>query len=458
MSKKKKTGKLQLPEVTTSLTFRLFLLLAVCAFLCCSCFRMLMLGQTNVYEWLVKKGICGLDTERIIEEVGKKAKNITFHEKSKKDLINELGLEKYDDGYTAVYIYEGEDKMFQFGITPKVWDTSLVQPFWYSDLGYYTGQDTLADITFQDTTGVIAIYSYHQSQIAIPYLVVSFIISLLFFIPVVVYMQNRMKYIGKLKQEILNMAEGDLERAVTIKGRDEIGILAGELDKMRDALNENIKKEEETRKSNHELIRSISHDLRTPMTTMYGYLEILERKKCTQEEQQEYIRRCIQKMEEIRCLSDKMFEYAFAYGAQEQEEQTELYVEELLEELEKNGQFLELKGYDVTYEMEGQGMILGSRTCFQRIWNNLFSNVMKYGTAPVLIKAEVDKGNIRIKLVNRIKKDIAVESNKIGLKSVKKMVELQGGDFFVTKDEESFAVALEFPVFNSPEWHPGCHP
>lgn len=381
-----------------------------------------MLRQTKVYEWLVKKGICGLDTERIIEEVGEKAKNITFHKKSKEDLINELGLEKYDDGYTAVYIYEGEDEMFQFGITPKVWDTSLVQPFWYSDLGYYTGQDTLADITFQDTTGVIAIYSYHQSQIAIPYLVVSFIISLLFFIPVVVYMQNRMKYIGKLKQEILNMAEGDLEQAVTIKGRDEIGILAGELDKMRDALNENIKKEEETRKSNHELIRSVSRDLRTPMTTMYGYLEILERKKCTQEEQ------------------------------------TELYVEELLEELEKNGQFLELKGYDVTYEMEGQGMILGSRTCFQRIWNNLFSNVMKYGTAPVLMKAEVDKGNIRIKLVNRIKKDIAVESNKIGLKSVKKMVELQGGDFFVTKDEESFAVALEFPVFNSPEWHPDCHP
>lgn len=449
MSKKRKIKKIRLPEVTTRLTFRLILLLAVCAFLCCSCFRILMLNQTNIYEWLVKKGIYKLDTAHIVEEVSEKAKSITFHGKSKKKLMQELELEKYDDGYTGVYIYEGEDEMFQFGITPDVWDTPLIQPFWYSDLGYYTGQDTQEDITFQDTTGVVAIYSYHQSQIAVPYLVVSFIISVLFFIPVVVYMQNRMKYIGKLKREILVMADGDLESAVTVKGQDEIGILAGELDKMREALNENIRKEEESRKLNHELIRSISHDLRTPMTTMYGYLEILERKKCTQEEQEEYIDRCIQKMEEIRCLSDKMFEYAFVYSAQEQEEQTELYVEELLEELEKNGQFLELKGYDVIYELEGRGKICGSRTCFQRIWNNLFSNVMKYGTAPVRMKAGVDKGKIRIEIINKVKKDTEeVESNKIGLKSVEKMVKMQRGEFFVTAGEGNFAVTLEFPLIS----------
>lgn len=447
MSKKKRTGKLQLPEFTTRLTVRLFLLLAVCAFLCCSCFRMLMLRQTEVYNWLVKKGICGLDTERIVEEVSEKAKNITFHGKSNEELMEELSLETYDDGYTAVYIYEGEDEMFQFGITPAVWDTPLVRPFWYSDLGYYDGLNNYADITFQDTTGVLAIYSYHQSKLAIPYLVGSFIISILFFVPVAVYMRNRMRYIGKLKRAILVMADGDLEHVVPVKGRDEIGILADELDKMRDALNENIKREEESRKLNHELIRRISHDLRTPMTTMYGYLEILERKKCTQEEQQEYISRCIQKMEEIRCLSDKMFEYAFVYGAQEEEEQTEIYVKELLEELEKNGQFLERKGYEVTYEIEGSGKILGSRTCFQRIWNNLFSNVMKYGATTVLIKTEVEKGKIRIKIVNQIKKDIEeVESNKVGLKSVQKMTELQGGGFFVAEDEENFAVALEFPL------------
>lgn len=243
------------------------------------------------------------------------------------------------------------------------------------------------------------------------------------------------------------MADGDLDSNVTVKGKDEIGILARELNKMRSALNENIRKEEEARKSNHELIRSISHDLRTPMTTMYGYLEILEHKKCTESQQQEYIRRCVQKMEEIRLLSDKMFEYAFVYGTREEEAQTQLYVEELLEELEKNGQFLEMKGYEVIYEMEGQGKLLGSRSCFQRIWNNLFSNILKYGDAPIWMKTYVEKGNIGIKIVNKKRKNrVQVESNKIGLKSVEKMVELQNGSFFVTEDEENFAVTLQFPL------------
>lgn len=440
---------MRLPEFTAKLTVRLFLLLAVCAVLCCSSFRVLMLRQTEVYEWLVKKRICGLDTERIIKEVSERAKNITFTGAKDEELMEALGLEKYQDGYTAIYIYQGEEEMFQFGITPQVWDTYLVQPFWYSDLGYYTGQNTIEKFEFKDTTATLAIYSYHQTKIALPYMAVSFGVSLLFFLPVVLYMQNRMKYVGKLKNQILIMANGDLESRVTIKGQDEIGIMAGELDKMRGALNENIKREEKVRKSNHELIRSVSHDLRTPMTTMYGYLEILERKKCTEKEQQEYISRCIQKIEEIRCLSDKIFEYAFVYDAQEQEEQNVMYVEELLEELEKNGQFLERKGYDVAYKMEGQGRILGSRSCFQRIWNNLFSNVMKYGTAPVLIEAGVDKGNIRIKIVNKIKKEIEeVESNKIGLNSVEKMTKLQGGEVFVTEDEENFAVTLWFPLIS----------
>lgn len=437
----------RLPEFTTKLTVRLFLLLAVCAVLCCSCFRMIMLQQTEVYEWLVKKGVCGLDTERIIKEVSERAKDINFANAKDEELLEALGLEKYQDGYTAIYIYQGEEGMFQFGITPDVWDTYLIKPFWYSDLGYYTGQDTYEEFEFKDTTATIVIYSYHQAKIALPYMVISFGASLLFFLPVVLYMRNRMKYVGKLKNQILVMANGDLESKVTIKGQDEIGIMAGELDKMRHALHENIQKEEETRKSNHELIRSISHDLRTPMTTMYGYLEILEHKKCTEEQQQEYIRRCIQKMEEIRLLSDKMFEYAFVYGIQEEEERKELYVEELLEELEKNGQFLELKGFHVTYEMEGQGKLFGSRSCFQRIWNNLFSNILKYGEAWVFIKTYVEKGKLVIRIVNKRKKAIAqVESNKIGLKSVKKMAELQKGSLFVTQEEDSFSVMLEFPL------------
>lgn len=438
-------SKKSLPEFTTRLSFRLFLLVSICAILCCSCFRVLMLRETDVFNWMTERGFYTIDTKKIIEDVSGRTNNITFKGKSEKEILETLNLYSYDDGYTGLYIYE--DGTYRCGISPGVCDDYQIKHFWYGELDVYPDQEDIAEIEFSDTTVLLVIYSYQSVRMGVPYLVVSLMISLLFFIPVILYMRNRMKYIGKLKQEILVMADGDLDSKVTVKGKDEIGILARELNKMRSALNENIRKEEEARKSNHELIRSISHDLRTPMTTMYGYLEILEHKKCTESQQQEYIRRCVQKMEEIRLLSDKMFEYAFVYGTQEEEAQTQLYVEELLEELEKNGQFLEMKGYEVIYEMEGQGKLLGSRSCFQRIWNNLFSNILKYGDAPIWMKTYVEKGNIGIKIVNKKRKNrVQVESNKIGLKSVEKMVELQNGSFFVTEDEENFAVTLQFPL------------
>lgn len=430
------------------LNVRLFLLMAVCAILCCTCFRILMLRQTQFYEWLVRKGICGLDTDKIVAEISGRAKNIELNQVSDEQLMKELQFEQYDDGYTALYIYQGENRMFRCGIAPAVWDSFISKPFWYADLGYYRGADTIVDgIVFKDTTAALAIYSYQQSRLVLPYMVTALAISLLAFVPVVLYMRGKIRYVGRLKDEILNIAGGDMECKVTVKGRDEIGILADELDKMRLSLNENIKMEEEVRRANHELIRSISHDLRTPMTTMYGYLEIMKRNQCSEEQWQEYIRRCIQKMEEIRSLSDQMFEYAFVYGASEQEKMAELAIEELLEELAKNGQFLELNGYQVRYDMNGSGKITGSRMMFRRILNNLFSNIQKYGAEQVLISAAVEKGRFRIELMNQIRKQEGeIESNRIGLKSVQKMMDMQGGSVFMAEDEENFAVTLEFPL------------
>ena len=157
------------------------------------------------------------------------------------------------------------------------------------------------------------VYSMHQVMMILPYFFFSLAVSLLFFSPVICYVWNRMRYVGKLKDEILIMAEGDLEHLVTVKGKDEIGILAKNLDGMRLTLDENIRREQEGIKANRDLIRSISHDLRTPMTTLYGYLEIIGQKKCSLQKQEEYIARCIEKVEEIRALSDKMFEYALVY-------------------------------------------------------------------------------------------------------------------------------------------------
>jgi Signal transduction histidine kinase len=145
-----------------------------------------------------------------------------------------------------------------------------------------------------------------------------------------------------------------------------------------------------------------------------------------------------------------MFEYAFVYGKEEGVELTEIYLEELLEELEQNREFLELKGFSVQTEfLAEEGKIMGNVMFFQRIFSNLFTNILKYADQDqsIVWTVKVDRGMLCFLFWNqKLRSRKLVESNGIGLKSVRRMVELQNGSVFMTGDGDHFALTMKFPL------------
>ena len=293
---------------------------------------------------------------------------------------------------------------------------------------------------------------YHSTMFLYPYAIFCTITSALLFLSVILFfISKKMKQIFQIKNGILQMASGDLKTALPQYSKDEIGILASELDKLRITLDETLQQEQESRQSNQDLITAMSHDLRTPLTILNGYLEVLKLKK-SPDMQEEYLNRCLQKTKDIKDMTDRMFEYALIFEETETPNLEPLDFSFFHNCLMENFDFIHLAGF--AYEVESiptsfqdAPCFTGDATMIKRIFSNLFSNILKYGdkSEPVRICLTYNAQELKILLKNRIKKEHSdIESNHIGLRSVEKMMALLNGRMHYSEKEHEFAVQLTF--------------
>ena len=267
------------------------------------------------------------------------------------------------------------------------------------------------------------------------------------------FVSRKMKQIYALKDAILQMASGDLKSAFPQYNKDEIGILAAELDKLRVTFDDTLQQEQESRQANQDLITAISHDLRTPLTILNGYLEVLKLKK-SPDMQEEYLNRCLQKTSDIKDMTDRMFEYALVYEENETPKLEPLDYSFLYDCLMENIDFIRLAGFEYALDtnalpddMPNFPTILGDATMIKRIFNNIFSNILKYGdkSSPVRIMISRDTDELKMMFKNKVKIEHAdIESNHIGLRSVEKMMSLLGGRILYSEQREEFGVQVAF--------------
>lgn len=269
--------------------------------------------------------------------------------------------------------------------------------------------------------------------------------------------RRKVQYINQMERELQILEGGNLEYPITIKGEDEISNLARGIEQMRLSIIENMQKEKQMLQANKDLVTAMSHDLRTPLTTLTGYLEILNMNHIENEEQrQHYLQLSLAKTREIKELSDELFEYFLIYGeARKRIDVEPVPAYALVMDLIEN-QFLGLEeeGFklsSVNRIEENVGNCMINAQYMQRVLNNILSNLEKYADKerPIEVSAVKEQNFLVIRVRNGIRKNLEPhESTKIGLITCERIMRLHHGEFLRYEVEDEFTVKLLIPMEN----------
>jgi len=307
-------------------------------------------------------------------------------------------------------------------------------------------------ITFADGDSDAIIYGNYQTRDYQTAIIVSVVFgAVTFAILLLVLVRRKTKYISQLSDELHILEGGDMDYKVTVKGRDELGDLAQSIDDMRIAMIERQKNEEHMREMNRELVTSMSHDLRSPLTSLIGYLDILELGKYkTGEEKDRFLKNSRTKAYQIKELSDKLFEYFLLYDGKLENPITELYAyPELMHDLIEDNVFeLESAGFRVEYTPLKEPCnlhMMADKSLLRRVFDNLFANMRKYADASELVRVVCrQNGNdLKITLVNGVNQGKPKTAGTgIGLKLAKRIIEAYQGKFSYEENGSRFTVNI----------------
>ncbi len=397
----------------------------------------------NSFKNYIKKNNVSIKNVRAISKWIKKQKYIYLVIYNKDEIIYESGY--WDDKYSA----------YDFSGVPMESDPSVYSksPTYYSGSDLYNEQ-MVSEVEFNDGKYCT---SFIDSSELKWYSIVAYVSIILFFLAlfVILILYNRyiITLIMRLSKDVSLIEQGNLEQPIECRGNDEITLLAKNANNMRNSIIAWHNSEKEAWEMNNELITSMSHDIRTPLTSLIGYLEILDAKNYSSEEQLEkYIKSCKDKSIQLKDLSDKLFQYFLIFGKENLIMQMETFDVTILFQQLLGEQIFNLNnlGFHVETDFTDQNCsITVDIQYLKRLFDNLFSNVRKYAdvNGQILIRSYIDGCFLHIGITNDIRKDsVLLESTNIGLRTCQKIVEQMNGSFEIYKNSTCFEVNTTFPI------------
>ncbi|MBS6643836.1 MAG: HAMP domain-containing histidine kinase [Clostridiaceae bacterium] len=323
-------------------------------------------------------------------------------------------------------------------------------------LGYaYRHDQSLSyPVSFSDGDGEIAVRAYFEVRYRTLILIFSAGVTASCFVAVfLMLVRKKLKYITRIEKGIRILEDGSEEYRIPECGRDELYSLAHTINQMSDSLHREIEQKDRIQRERDEMITSLSHDIRTPLTSVLFYLDMITDKKCSGEQAENYMKKAKSQAYHMKKLMDDLFSYSYAVweAAPDKSEiydGNELVVQllgDLLEALEERG--FKTKLY---YEVERPFALQAEVAQLRRVFDNLGTNVGKYAVKEETVEfwVRLDGDQMRLIQENPMREEeIEVESYGIGIKASQKIIEKMGGSFTYRSKNYRFQAVICLPIF-----------
>ena len=253
---------------------------------------------------------------------------------------------------------------------------------------------------------------------------------------------DRISYIGDITKGVERMRSGDYGGKIKIEGNNELTELAEAVNYLSETEKAVKEKERTLNEEKAELIRALSHDIRTPLTSIISYTELLSAKdECTREEYREHMALVLKKAEQIKSLTEILLDG----GKRNTEyfEDARLLMEQLVCDFEQaleddfiiSADLSRCPSFSARFDVRE----------LQRIFDNLISNIRKYAepTEKTELDISLNGEGLVIRQRNAVKKQTEhTDSYRMGIYSIRSIAQNYGGGAEVRTENGIFEITV----------------
>jgi len=281
---------------------------------------------------------------------------------------------------------------------------------------------------------------------------------------------TRVRDYDVIRTGILEVKEGNYDYRINISGKGELKNLAEDINSISQGFSQAIKNKLKSERLKTELITNVSHDIRTPLTSIITYVDLL-RKETDSDKKEEYIEVIDHKSQRLKTLTEDLFEASKASSGNINVHWEKIDIVSLITQgLGELHEKIEEKGYDfkVNYPEE-RLFVHADGKLLWRVIENLLSNILKYSLTGSRVYIDViDKDDmvaVSFKNISEHELNIPVdellerftrgdesrnsEGSGLGLSIAKSLTEVQKGKFSLNIDGDLFKTIIQVPKYKN---------